>query len=128
MRMLPPSEILARAGGVPAVPGEQVVRTARLIAELGFRSPVVVDAAGRIVQGAARVLAAERLGIAAIAVWSLNNIGKRLARAAAEALGLPFVQVFEDRLVGGGSSHPQRSARCAATACRRSPWSGFRGM
>jgi hypothetical protein len=79
MRMLPPSEILARAGGVPAVPEEQVVRTARLIAELGFRSPVVVAAVYRIVQGAARVL------------------------------------------VGGGSSHPQRSARLGALVRRERP-------
>lgn len=226
--MLAPAQVLEQAGGAPAVSEDQVVRTARLISELGFRSPVVVDARGRIVQGAARVLAAQRLGIAAIPVRSLKDngtgalartpgarrdprseslgvvghtvwrpmvfsrhetswvacrawrwstkqadlavfravkrdrapavieaaareiallarrlfgglpgwtvvpmpcgnsgteqcFGKHLARESAAALGLPFAQVFEDRLVEGGSSHPQRYARLAPLVWRDRP-------
>ncbi len=36
--------------------------------------------------------------------------GKRLARAAAEALGVPFLQIFADR-PRDGPSHPRQSAR-----------------
>lgn len=228
MRMLAPAEILAQAGAVPDVPEDQVVRTAGLISDLGFRSPVVVDARGRIVQGAARVLAAQRLGIAAIPVRSLTDsgtgslararaaardprseslgvightvwrpmvfsrhevswiacrawrwstkqadlavfraakrdrapavieaaareiallarrlfgglpgwtvvpmpcgnsgteqcFGKHLARETAAALALPFAPVFEDRLVEGGSSHPQRYARLGPLIWRDRP-------
>jgi hypothetical protein len=228
MRMLAPAEILSEAGGAPDVPEALVASTAALISELGFRSPVVVDARGRIVQGAARVLAAQRLGIAAIPVRSLKEsgtgslararaagrdprseslgvightvwrpmvfsrhevswvacrawrwstkqadlavfraakrdgapaviqaaagevallvgrlfgslpgwsvvpmpcgnsgtaecFGKKLARESAAALGLPFAQVFEDRLVEGGSSHPQRYARLGPLVWRDRP-------
>ena len=228
MRMLAPAQILDQAGGAPDVPEEQIVRTAGLITDLGFRGPVVVDAAGRIVQGAARVLAAQRLGIPQIPVRSLKEsgtgslararaasrdpraeslgvightvwrpmifarhevswvacrawrwstkqadlavfraakkdgapavieaaagevallvgrlfgslsgwtvvpmpcgnsgsaecFGKRLARESAAALGLPFAQVFEDRLVEGGSSHPQRYSRLGPLVWRDRP-------
>lgn len=47
--------------------------------------------------------------------------GKKLARELASALGLPFAQIFEDRLVEGGSSHPQRYARLGPLVWRNRP-------
>jgi hypothetical protein len=54
--------------------------------------------------------------------WRVTNIacgnsgteecfGKRLARAVASELGLDHVQLFGDRVVEGGSSHPRRAGR-----------------
>lgn len=226
--MLAPADILAAAGTLPEVPESTIEQTAALITGLGFRGPVVLDSSGRIVQGHARVLAAQRLGLSAIPVRRLRDEGaaalargraasrdpraessgviglsvwrpwiytrhdaswiacrawrwstkaadlaafrqakrdgaegvveaaaaeialllrrlsgalpgwtvtcvpcgnsgtsecfsKRLGRAVGGALGLPFEEMFEDRLVEGGSSHPQRYSRLQPLEWRAKP-------
>lgn len=227
MPMLAPGDVLARAGALGEVSERQVEAMAALITGLGFRSPVVVDGSGRSVQGAVRVLAAQRLGLPAIPVrvlgagesglvrrrkaqrdhraeslgvlgltvwrptvfsrgdvswvacrawrwsskradlaafraakraavpavveaaagdvarlvrrlagglsgWTVTAVpcgnsgteecfGKRLGRATAAELGLPFAQIFEDRLVEGGSSHPRRFDRLGPLTWRERP-------
>lgn len=121
--MLAPAEIIAEAGGAADVPEDQVASTAALISELGFRSPVVVDARGRIVQGAARVLAAQRLGISAIPVRSLKESGAgslALARATGRDPRLESLGV-----IGHTVRRPMVFARheLSWVACRGWRWS-----
>lgn len=87
--MMAPAEILVRAGGAEHLSEDQVASAARLLTELGAGSAVVVDSRGRIVQGAARVLAAQRLGIPALPVRTLGVDGKSARRPARQAAGDP---------------------------------------
>ncbi|MCQ4159200.1 site-specific DNA-methyltransferase [Roseomonas sp. GC11] len=59
----------------------QVAQIAASIAEFGFVNPVLVDAAGVLVAGHGRVLAAQRLGMAAVPAIRLAHLSEAQARA-----------------------------------------------
>jgi ParB-like chromosome segregation protein Spo0J len=59
----------------------QVVQIAASIAEFGFVNPVLVDAAGVLVAGHGRVLAAKRLGLASVPAIRLAHLTEAQARA-----------------------------------------------
>ncbi|MGG5819624.1 ParB N-terminal domain-containing protein [Falsiroseomonas sp. HW251] len=60
---------------------DQVAQIAASIAEFGFVNPVLVDAAGVLVAGHGRVMAAKRLGMAAVPVIRLAHLTEAQARA-----------------------------------------------
>ncbi len=60
---------------------DQVAQIAASIAEFGFVNPVLVDAAGVLVAGHGRVMAAKRLGMAAIPAIRLGHLTEAQARA-----------------------------------------------
>ncbi|MCC6717650.1 MAG: site-specific DNA-methyltransferase [Acetobacteraceae bacterium] len=59
----------------------QVAQIAASIAEFGFVNPVLVDAAGVLVAGHGRVLAAKRLGLASVPAIRLAHLTEAQARA-----------------------------------------------
>ena len=59
----------------------QVAQIAASIAEFGFVNPVLVDAAGVLVAGHGRVMAAKRLGMAAVPAIRLAHLTEAQARA-----------------------------------------------
>ena len=59
----------------------QVAQIAASIAEFGFVNPVLVDAAGVLVAGHGRVMAAKRLGMAAVPAIRLSHLTEAQARA-----------------------------------------------
>jgi DNA modification methylase len=59
----------------------QVAQIAGSIAEFGFVNPVLVDAAGVLVAGHGRVLAAKRLGLASVPAIRLAHLTEAQARA-----------------------------------------------
>jgi DNA modification methylase len=59
----------------------QVAQIASSIAEFGFVNPVLVDAAGVLVAGHGRVMAAKRLGMAAVPAIRLAHLTEAQARA-----------------------------------------------
>jgi DNA modification methylase len=59
----------------------QVGQIAASIAEFGFVNPVLVDAAGVLVAGHGRVLAAKRLGLASVPAIRLAHLSEAQARA-----------------------------------------------
>jgi DNA modification methylase len=59
----------------------QVAQIAASIAEFGFVNPVLVDAAGVLVAGHGRVLAAKRLGLASVPAIRLVHLTEAQARA-----------------------------------------------
>ena len=59
----------------------QVAQIAASIAEFGFVNPVLVDAAGVLVAGHGRVMAAKRLGMAAVPAIRLAHLSEAQARA-----------------------------------------------
>ncbi len=59
----------------------QVAQIAASIAEFGFVNPVLVDAAGVLVAGHGRVLAAKRLGMASVPAIRLAHLTEAQARA-----------------------------------------------
>ncbi|MFL1461807.1 site-specific DNA-methyltransferase [Roseococcus sp. DSY-14] len=60
---------------------DQVAQIAASIAEFGFVNPVLVDAAGVLVAGHGRVMAAKRLGMAAVPAIRLAHLTEAQARA-----------------------------------------------
>ncbi len=56
---------------------DQVAQIVASIAEFGFVNPVLVDAAGVLVAGHGRVMAAKRLGMAAVPAIQLARSGSR---------------------------------------------------
>jgi DNA modification methylase len=60
---------------------DQLAQIAASIAEFGFVNPVLVDAAGVLVAGHGRVMAAKRLGMAAVPAIRLAHLTKAQARA-----------------------------------------------
>jgi ParB-like chromosome segregation protein Spo0J len=60
---------------------EQVAAIAASIVEFGFNNPVLIDAAGGIVAGHGRVLAAQRLGLDAVPVVVLGHLTEVQRRA-----------------------------------------------
>ena len=58
-----------------------VATVAASIKEFGFRQPIVVDADGVVVAGHARLLAAQRLGLASVPVHVANNLTPAQIRA-----------------------------------------------
>ena len=59
----------------------QVAQIAASIAEFGFVNPVLVDAAGVLVAGHGRVMAAKRLGMSAVPAIRLQHLTEAQARA-----------------------------------------------
>ncbi len=59
----------------------QVAQIAASIAEFGFVNPVLVDAAGVLVAGHGRVLAAKRLGLTSVPAIRLAHLTEAQARA-----------------------------------------------
>jgi DNA modification methylase len=59
----------------------QVAQIAASIAEFGFVNPVLVDAAGVLVAGHGRVMAAKRLGMASVPAIRLQHLTEAQARA-----------------------------------------------
>jgi DNA modification methylase len=59
----------------------QVAQIAASIAEFGFVNPVLIDAAGVLVAGHGRVMAAKRLGMAAVPAIRLQHLTEAQARA-----------------------------------------------
>src|SRR5215210_5433742 len=59
----------------------QVAQIAASIAEFGFVNPVLVDAAGVLVAGHGRVMAAKRLGLASVPAIRLDHLTEAQARA-----------------------------------------------
>ena len=59
----------------------QVAQIAASIAEFGFVNPVLVDAAGVLVAGHGRVLAAKRLGLVSVPAIRLTHLTEAQARA-----------------------------------------------
>jgi len=59
----------------------QVAQIAASIAEFGFVNPVLVDAAGVLVAGHGRVMAAKRLGMAVVPAIRLAHLTEAQARA-----------------------------------------------
>jgi DNA modification methylase len=59
----------------------QVAQIAASIAEFGFVNPVLIDAAGVLVAGHGRVLAAKRLGLASVPAIRLAHLSEAQARA-----------------------------------------------
>ena len=59
----------------------QIEQVSRSITEFGFTNPVLVDAAGTIVAGHARVRAAERLGIEQVPTICLDYLTPAQVRA-----------------------------------------------
>jgi DNA modification methylase len=60
---------------------EQVAQIAASIAEFGFVNPVLVDAAGVLIAGHGRVMAAKRLGLAAVPALRLGHLSPAQVRA-----------------------------------------------
>jgi ParB-like chromosome segregation protein Spo0J len=60
---------------------DQVAQIAASIAEFGFVNPVLVDAVGVLVAGHGRVMAAKRLGMAAVPAIRLAHLTEAQARA-----------------------------------------------
>lgn len=90
------------------------------------------DAHRHVIEAAAQEIAARaRLLLGPLAGWSATSVacghsrrpdcfGKRLGQAVADALAIPFEQVFEDRFVAG-SSHPKEFRKLPSLAWHHQP-------
>jgi DNA modification methylase len=69
------------AGNPRACPDEAVEKVASSLAEFGFRQPLVVDEEGEVVVGHTRLLAAQRLGLAAVPVHVARGLSAEQVKA-----------------------------------------------
>ncbi|WP_137179199.1 site-specific DNA-methyltransferase [Roseomonas sp. AR75] len=78
---LPVASLVPYAENARTHSPSQVTQIAASIAEFGFVNPVLVDAAGVLVAGHGRVMAAKRLGMAAVPAIRLAHLTEAQARA-----------------------------------------------
>lgn len=62
-------------------PAEQVARIANSIAEFGFNQPIVIDEHNVVLVGHGRLMAAQRLGLAEVPTFKLENLSEAKKRA-----------------------------------------------
>ena len=78
---LPVASLVPYAANARTHSDAQVAQIAASIAEFGFVNPVLVDAAGVLVAGHGRVMAAKRLGLASVPTIRLAHLTEAQARA-----------------------------------------------
>jgi DNA modification methylase len=78
---MPVASLVPYAANARTHSDTQVAQIAASIAEFGFVNPVLVDAAGVLVAGHGRVLAAKRLGLASVPAIRLAHLTEAQARA-----------------------------------------------
>ncbi len=78
---MPVASLVPYAANARTHSDAQVAQIAASIAEFGFVNPVLVDAAGVLVAGHGRVLAAKRLGMASVPAIRLAHLTEAQARA-----------------------------------------------
>ncbi|WP_318987454.1 site-specific DNA-methyltransferase [Falsiroseomonas ponticola] len=78
---LPVAALVPYAENARTHSAAQVAQIAASIAEFGFVNPVLVDAAGVLVAGHGRVMAAQRLGMASVPAIRLAHLTEAQARA-----------------------------------------------
>jgi len=78
---IPVASLIPYAANARTHSDAQVAQIAASIAEFGFVNPVLVDAAGVLVAGHGRVLAAKRLGLASVPAIRLAHLTEEQARA-----------------------------------------------
>jgi DNA modification methylase len=78
---MPVESLIPYAANARTHSDAQVGQIAASIAEFGFVNPVLVDAAGVLVAGHGRVLAAKRLGLTAVPAIRLAHLSEAQARA-----------------------------------------------
>ena len=78
---MPTASLVPYAANARTHSEAQVTQIAASIAEFGFVNPVLVDAAGVLVAGHGRVLAAKRLGLATVPAIRLAHLTEAQARA-----------------------------------------------
>jgi hypothetical protein len=78
---MPVASLVPYAANARTHSDAQVAQIAASIAEFGFVNPVLVDAAGVLVAGHGRVLAAKRLGLASVPAIRLAHLTEAQARA-----------------------------------------------
>ena len=78
---MPTASLVPYAANARTHSDAQVAQIAASIAEFGFVNPVLVDAAGVLVAGHGRVLAAKRLGLATVPAIRLAHLTEAQARA-----------------------------------------------
>ncbi len=78
---VPVASLVPYAANARTHSDSQVAQIAASIAEFGFVNPVLVDAAGVLVAGHGRVLAAKRLGLASVPAIRLAHLTEAQARA-----------------------------------------------
>ena len=78
---MPTASLVPYAANARTHSDAQVAQIAASIAEFGFVNPVLVDAAGVLVAGHGRVLAAKRLGLASVPAIRLAHLTEAQARA-----------------------------------------------
>lgn len=62
-------------------PQSQIDAIAKSIAQFGFTAPALIDEAGVLIAGHARVIAAQQIGLAEIPVIQINHLSKEQVRA-----------------------------------------------
>lgn len=72
--MWPPSRCIPYARNARVIPDSAVGKVAASIKEFGFKQPIVVDSEGVIIAGHARLMAAERLGLAEVPVLVADDL------------------------------------------------------
>lgn len=80
-RLLPLADLVPYARNARTHSREQVEQIVASIREFGWTNPVLVDAAGGIVAGHGRVLAAQRMGMAAVPCLVLDHLTDAQRRA-----------------------------------------------
>ncbi|MCX7275558.1 MAG: ParB N-terminal domain-containing protein, partial [Burkholderiales bacterium] len=78
---MPTASLVPYAANARTHSDAQVAQIAASIAEFGFVNPVLVDAAGVLVAGHGRVMAAKRLGLASVPAIRLAHLTEAQARA-----------------------------------------------
>ena len=78
---MPTASLVPYAANARTHSDAQVAQIAASIADFGFVNPVLVDAAGVLVAGHGRVLAAKRLGLASVPAIRLSHLTEAQARA-----------------------------------------------
>ncbi|MCX7382542.1 MAG: ParB/Srx family N-terminal domain-containing protein, partial [Alphaproteobacteria bacterium] len=78
---MPTASLVPYAANARTHSDAQVAQIAASIAEFGFVNPVLVDAAGVLVAGHGRVMAAKRLGLATVPAIRLAHLTEAQARA-----------------------------------------------